>query len=407
MQKTFVIICVVLAVYMTTRELSRYFKNADKSTIHYKSFASTLQDTYPTFSFCLIDEYKSADLYFRRKQYFHKDEDITTSDLSRAFARILKGQSSFGSDIRNLSEADYIQLGFAKDSTVEFERLLWEIEFKRDNPIDRFEWRAYDEKLNRSIPFYYSYQDPGMVCYTRKDDKEENIVRIEDTVVHLLRPLSRGQIYGLDLAQMLWAGLLFKIFVHHPRQLLRGLGSPTFESSVGHIASDTRDLYTFAISQVSILRKRSDANSPCNNALHDDDLRLREKVAEETGCIPVYWKNLMETNLTFEICKTPEQAKRTWNTIQNFSRIFSTYQPPCNEMKSVVTYDQRTRGGFGGFKFKYMVKNYEEIINEREFGAESLWSTVGGFIGIFVGTSLSQVPNLIAIAWNWLRSLMK
>ena len=54
-----------------------------------------------------------------------------------------------------------------------------------------------------------------------------------------------------------------------------------------------------------------------------------------------------------------------------------------------------------------MDKSYEEIINEREFGLESLWSTVGGFVGIFVGTSLSQVPSFIVLLWNWMKNAMK
>ena len=54
-----------------------------------------------------------------------------------------------------------------------------------------------------------------------------------------------------------------------------------------------------------------------------------------------------------------------------------------------------------------MERNYEEIINERDFGFESLWSTVGGFVGIFVGTSLSQVPSFIAFVINKIPNLIK
>ena len=54
-----------------------------------------------------------------------------------------------------------------------------------------------------------------------------------------------------------------------------------------------------------------------------------------------------------------------------------------------------------------MEETYQEIVNERDFGIDSLWSTVGGFIGIFVGTSLSQIPTLIAAACNWIKNLLK
>ena len=59
------------------------------------------------------------------------------------------------------------------------------------------------------------------------------------------------------------------------------------------------------------------------------------------------------------------------------------------------------------YHFKYMEKTYQEIVNERDFGIDSLWSTVGGFVGIFVGTSLSQIPTLIAAACTWIKSLLQ
>ena len=62
---------------------------------------------------------------------------------------------------------------------------------------------------------------------------------------------------------------------------------------------------------------------------------------------------------------------------------------------------------FLGIMIKYEEKNYQEIINEREFGFESLWSTVGGFVGIFVGTSLSKVPRHLATAWKYIRTIGK
>ena len=78
-------------------------------------------------------------------------------------------------------------------------------------------------------------------------------------------------------------------------------------------------------------------------------------------------------------------------------------------MKLTVTFDKQydAASPIVTYRFKYLDRTYEEIINEREFGIESLWSTVGGLIGIFVGTSLSQVPSLIAIAWNWVRNQVK
>ena len=39
---------------------------------------------------------------------------------------------------------------------------------------------------------------------------------------------------------------------------------------------------------------------------------------------------------------------------------------------------------------------YQEIENVKDFGVENCWSGIGGFIGIFLGYSLLQIPDLTA-----------
>ena len=38
--------------------------------------------------------------------------------------------------------------------------------------------------------------------------------------------------------------------------------------------------------------------------------------------------------------------------------------------------------------FTYSMTKYHEIRNERDFGMESVWSCIGGYIGLFIGCSL-------------------
>ena len=47
-------------------------------------------------------------------------------------------------------------------------------------------------------------------------------------------------------------------------------------------------------------------------------------------------------------------------------------------------------------KFLYKEKYYQEIENVRDFGFETFWSSVGGFVGIFLGYSMLQFPELIS-----------
>ena len=45
--------------------------------------------------------------------------------------------------------------------------------------------------------------------------------------------------------------------------------------------------------------------------------------------------------------------------------------------------------------FEYRSDQYLEIKNIRDFGLLSLWSGIGGFVGIFLGYSMYQMSEVI------------
>ena len=46
------------------------------------------------------------------------------------------------------------------------------------------------------------------------------------------------------------------------------------------------------------------------------------------------------------------------------------------------------------FTLQYQTESYRETINNLAFDMATLWSQIGGFIGMFLGFSLLQVPQL-------------
>ena len=54
--------------------------------------------------------------------------------------------------------------------------------------------------------------------------------------------------------------------------------------------------------------------------------------------------------------------------------------------------------------FLYGDSVYEEIQNTRSFDLESFVSGVGGFIGIFLGYSILQLPELIGLFTSLMRN---
>ena len=397
---------------MTKKETIRYLNNDDISTISYKNFAESSQDTYPTFSVCFFDDGNGSMFrHFSKALAF----SIPISGAEATFVRLLKGQKVVDGqsnkddfDVRNISE--YYFDAF----TIKLESIYYGIQFLTENHNDSLSIYRFNDSRT-PLPFFLSYLDPGRICYTRNNDQKQNSSRIEDNVSFFYykyrRVYLQRAIYNKDIGlYMLDQYLKMKIYIHHPGQLLRVFDSPVFESKIMDLDTERR-LLSFKISQVSILRKRPDSNIPCNPDLYDDDLQQRIQVAEDVGCIPVYWKKIMQGSLTLKTCKTQEEMEKIWSRLQNLNEIQLSYDPPCNQMKLAVTVvgqpTTHKRIPLFEYSFKYMEKTYEEIVNEREFGINSLWSSVGGFVGIFVGTSLSQLPTLIAAACSWIQKILK
>ena len=72
----------------------------------------------------------------------------------------------------------------------------------------------------------------------------------------------------------------------------------------------------------------------------------------------------------------------------------------------VITSLQRQPYGYHGdtfmfVEFFYMEENYQEIVNQRDFALADFWSSTGGFIGMFLGYSLMQLPDIIKRIWEW------
>ena len=189
-----------------------------------------------------------------------------------------------------------------------------------------------------------------------------------------------------------------KIYVHQSGQLMRTFEKVAYEKLLFHISSISRHI-TISPTLVSVLRKRPDANEPCNPDLYDDDEQVRSQIMSLIGCIPPYWKPLQSKPIDLNDCKSSLQLKKAYDQIKQYKTVMNNYDPPCDEM-SILSVLTIYMDSFLTIQIPYTGDKYEEIINEKDFGVEMFWSSIGGFIGIFLGYSLLQLPEIILDAWK-------
>ena len=364
-----------MAGYMGLTQVVRYFDNEDASSINYKTFNETPLDIYPTFSICLhaTDEYPLH--HFLRQEV---QEKAGVSEVQ--FDQILKGASGGMSEERlsNILNLEYDQF------KLEFDTFL--------NAVGLEEQNEKLEHHNDTQQFFTSYKDPNNVCFSLKSSNHIGIFRQRDWV-------------SLKKDKLEEARVLIQAYVHYPGRLAREIGRPNFELDPDHL-DDDHTKTTLQLNRLSILRKRPDANVPCNSKAENDDSNFRMFVIKQQGCIPMYWQDGLNSNDSFRQCIKSSEMENIYEQIKNKNNVFNKYDQPCDYMEVSLGATQHS-SSFENvvlLELQYMKQNYQEIVNIRDFEFESFWSSVGGFVGIFLGYSLLRVPDLMETLFEWFQT---
>ena len=84
--------------------------------------------------------------------------------------------------------------------------------------------------------------------------------------------------------------------------------------------------------------------------------------------------------------------------VKDKDRIAKLYLPGCKRTTILALSESSTvkPENFMMLRFFYQPKTFTEIYNTEAVGFESFWGGVGGFVGIFLGFSLMQIPDLIS-----------
>ena len=143
--------------------------------------------------------------------------------------------------------------------------------------------------------------------------------------------------------------------------------------------------------------------------MYGDDEQFRNEVIQSIKCIPIYWKRFNANHNAYPDCIQQHQLKQADDHINSYRKILTAYDSPCLEMdiSAVQVANEQNPRDEILVKFVYVDDTFNEVINIQEFGFESLWSSVGGFVGIFLGYSLLQLPELLKVLVSMSLRLMR
>ena len=149
------------------------------------------------------------------------------------------------------------------------------------------------------------------------------------------------------------------------------------------------------VSQGTVWKKRSVKNKPCLKDVDNYDQYFQQAVSKIIGCVPPFWTRTINLAKVQEECTSLEKLMQAKNLIEDYKRTFDEIMRPCIDMFNSVLWSSRRNWEAAYMEILYADRYYEEILQVEDFSIQDFISNLGGFIGIFLGYSMMQIPELL------------
>jgi len=395
---------------MIRRETVRYLNNDDVSSISFRKFNSLPSDKYPSYSLCFK---KAGGIFFTRRHL----TKLANTDKRKLYWKIFTGkdvnkiiqehdvEEEDIDKIRNLSDFSELTMDL-KEMTNFFttrndqNELIekWHLKFKRRNPSNQNYLTSTTNTTN--WPFYVSYMNPEKKCFTRKVDFQKHVIKKNEKI-------SLNKDILNEMTKAIGGQFYLTVTIHHPRHFFRSYATVAHFKKRIKMGSYTR--WNINVSEVKVIRKRHDANRKCNPHADDQDDIFRKSVIKEIGCIPPYWKTMVTSNdPNVSFCETSTQLEKAYNytaftkDLKRIGKILLRNEnEPCDQT-SIISHVEP----FDGFKgdlqvyFFYNEGHYIETRNSQAYLIQDLLSSAGGYIGMFLGVGLLQIPEIVSTLYG-------
>jgi hypothetical protein len=169
----------------------------------------------------------------------------------------------------------------------------------------------------------------------------------------------------------------------------------------------------FRIGDITVLKMRprkswqSTAQPNCNPLWKKDDQMCMNSLMEKAECKLPYWNSTTKLNT----CSSMEKIREV-QPLSN-ANISKFYPPPCQSIKKIsydyeevtIEDDSNTMTNTSSW-FRIVLlfyeQSYKQITQVRAYDMELLIGNLGGYIGLFLGYAMLQIPDSVSIFKKWL-----
>ena len=392
----FVGICFGIAMYVSVDQIKFYLKNEDYSSFKIKSYAMEGKSMYPDVSICLV----------KPRIRFYKTEKLPLNISMWDMIQLMHGDSE---NLKNIStEVGAKILSEIANGQHKYEYFLSNQIYDMFNESRLVSTNHFEISKTKSTKskMILTWLDATTLCFTHRIHYTPHDVL---EMYNFYASLERLQAFGH-----------YFIYLHHPDQLIRRVGSiksfgmmlktSAFKASVPVKYDKEYNLVQIAITNVKLILKRNKKEEMCDETILGDDLTWIQQVAIDVGFVPIFWAEKIPKNIELGPCQNYYQYSRTALHASDFWNVTQKFTPPCrylNALSSSQFGNARILGlspeirkkleSHKGIYFRilYKTNEYEEITNERLFNEWDLFGQIGGIVGIMLGFSVLQVPQIL------------
>jgi hypothetical protein len=307
----------------------------DLTRINFNLFNEGSEDIYPSVTLCFTNPYIEGRL-----------EKYGINLTVQKYNQFLKG--TFWT--KEIASVDYDNVTFdIKDYLVGYDIL-----YDKKESISYTNWQEIqNNKIGWKLP-YVTVSDPDMKCFS-VDIPNENTGLIKSFNMRLKTNIFVNNTRPSKLVYSptdVQASEGFLVLISYPGQLLGG----KYKAKKDWQARKTNDSeyysMVFLVQNIEVVHHRNKRRRRCSERPFDSDILTTQKIADMAGCRAPFMK--IKTNLS-----TKENGEPYFN-----------------------------------ITFVYVDSKYREIRGVKSFSLISLFGNIGGYVGIFIGYALFNLPDL-------------
>ena len=395
--KTCLAICIIATLCFTSYCLYRYGLDDDTSRIHFKNYQEASDDIYPALTLCFKDyiiksafnnnnkklkDYKSFLMGLKESDVFENlDYENVTLNISRYIIEMFL-----------TTQDDEVEEDDDDDESAEKE-----IDENQGNQNENFV--EMNEEVEDKIPVNlerYMYVAatviPSHKCWTFEIPYMANHTAIQTFSVRLNGSVFKN--YKRPKKDS------FMVVISYPGQFL---SARVIRSDWKVISQTKNDLkMTFNIQNMIALKKRNKFRETCSKESKKDDENKLRQIVQLLGCNPLHF----QLNTTFPRC-TIKNSKR-----QTSSLDLNVYDKPCRQIEKILySYDEYYESFTSDNATDYEIllnfqgKTYMEIEQAKAYDFQSLIGNGGGYVGVFLGVALLQLPTFLFKSFEFIQNL--